>query len=105
MLMLVEFIQFVHMHAGLFASSQGDDSTVGDETEENTAFMWEQLKATGLNQWLSRKSGALTVITDREKAILAGVQRAMPDADVIFCCFHLLCNINQHCKGIFLCFD
>ncbi|EKX34138.1 hypothetical protein GUITHDRAFT_155172, partial [Guillardia theta CCMP2712] len=60
--------------------------------------MWDQLKATGLNEWLSRDSGPLTIISDRGKAILAGVRRAMPEADVIFCCFHLLCNINQHCK-------
>ena len=104
-LLLVEFIPFVHMHAGVFASWKEDDNSVGDETEENNGFMWEQFKATGLNEWLSRKSGSLTVITDRGKEILAGVRRAMPDADVIFCCFHLLCNINKHCKGTLTCFD
>ena len=85
---------------GVFASWKEEGSVVGDETEENTAFMWDQLKATGLNEWLSRESGPLTIISDRGKAILSGVRRAMPQADVIFCCFHLLCNINQHCKGI-----
>mmetsp|Transcript_6272 Transcript_6272/g.22306 ORF Transcript_6272/g.22306 Transcript_6272/m.22306 type:complete len:407 (-) Transcript_6272:882-2102(-) len=88
----------VPLAVGVFASWKEEGSVAGDETEENTAFMWDQLKATGLNEWLSRESGPLTIITDRGKAILAGVRRAMPEADVIFCCFHLLCNINQHCR-------
>lgn len=61
--------------------------------------MWRQLLATSLCQWLSKDSGKLTVITDRGTAILKGLLDTMPHVDIVFCAFHIVANINKHCKG------
>ena len=82
-----------------FASWKQDGTWIGGETAENTAFMWRQLNTTSVGKWLSKDSGKLTVITDRGTAILKGLLDTMPHVDVVFCAFHIIANINKHCKG------